>query len=57
MPKIKPSGFEVTVRCLDDGARSSFRSLRTPFGLSISPTLAGRKVACVIKNYTPLTKP
>jgi hypothetical protein len=33
------------------GARSSFRIYRTPFGISISPTMAGRKVACVIKNF------
>lgn len=52
-PKLKPSGFEVTVRCLDDGARASFRALRLPWGLSISPTLAGRKVACVLREYLP----
>ena len=51
MPKLKPRGFEVIVRCLDDGARSSFRALRTPFGLSVSPTLAGRRVACVMREY------
>jgi hypothetical protein len=39
------------VRCLDDGARASFRSLRTPFGLSVSPTLAGKRVACVLREY------
>lgn len=52
MPKIRPSGFEVVVRCLDDGARASFRALRMPRGLSVSPTLAGKRVACVLKNYT-----
>lgn len=53
LPKTKPSGFEVIVRCLDDGARSSFRVLRTPFGLTISPTLAGKRVACVLREYQP----
>jgi len=52
-PKTRPSGFEVIVRCLDDGQRVSFRSLRLPWGLSISPTLAGRKVACVLREYMP----
>ena len=54
-PKLGSSGFEVIVRCLDDGARSYFRALRTPFGLTISPTLAGRKVACVLREYTAIT--
>lgn len=53
MPKPKPSGFEVVVRCMDDGARASFRSVRTPFGLSISPTLAGKRAACVLRNHRP----
>ena len=57
-PKLshKRHGFRVTVECLDDGAKSSFVALRTPFGLTISPSNAGRKVACVLKNYNPLTK-
>ena len=56
VPKIsrKRHGFRVTVECLDDGARSSFVAERTPFGLTISPSIAARKVACVLKNYTPI---
>ena len=53
MPKLKRSGFRVTVECIDDGARASFLALRTPFGLTVSPTLAGRKVACVLREYMP----
>lgn len=49
----KRHGFRVTVECFDDGAKSSFVALRTPFGLSISPTLAGKRVACVLRNYLP----
>lgn len=57
VPKIsrKRHGFRVTVECLDDGTRSSFVSERTPFGLTISPSIAARKVACVLKNYTPIS--
>lgn len=56
-PKLsrKRHGFRVTVECLDDGARSSFITERTPFGLTISPSIAARKVACVLKNYTPIS--
>jgi hypothetical protein len=49
----KRSGFRVTVTCLDDGARVSFTASRLPWGLSVSPTLAGRKVAAVLGNYQP----
>lgn len=54
-PKLsrKRRGFRVTVECLDDGSRSSFLALRTPFGLAIAPSLAGRKVACVLREYIP----
>jgi len=57
-PKLsrKRHGFRITVECLDDGARASFITLRTPFGLTISPSNAGRKVVCVLRNYNPLTK-
>ena len=57
-PKLsrKRHGFRVTVECLDDGSKSSFLTLQTPFGLTISPSNAGRKVACVLRNYNPLTK-
>lgn len=47
----KPSGFRVTVECLDDGERVSFTASRLPWGLSVSPTLAGRKVAAVLQHY------
>lgn len=54
-PKLsrKRHGFRVTVECLDDGSRSSFLALRTPFGLTVAPSLAGRKVACVLREYIP----
>ena len=54
--RIKPSGFRVTVECLDDGERVSFTSTRLPWGLSISPTLAGRKVTTVLKFYEPVKR-
>jgi hypothetical protein len=47
------SGFRVTIRCLDDGACVGFMAARTPYGLTVSPTAAGRKVACVLGNYAP----
>ena len=50
-PRVKPAGFRVTITCLDDGARVSFTSRRLPWGLTISPTLAGRKVATVLQHY------
>jgi len=56
VPIGKPSGFRVTIECLDDGERSSFTSFRSPWGdqeLSISPTLAGKKVAQVLTHYVP----
>lgn len=52
-PRAKPSGFRVTITCLDDGESVSFTSADTPLGLSISPTMAGRKVAAVLANYLP----
>ena len=53
MSPRKPSGFRVTIECLDDGERVSFTASRPPWGLSISPTLAGRKVFTVLSHYTP----
>ena len=53
MPRAKRSGFRVTIECLDDGAKSSFVAQRTPFGLSVSPTVAGKRVACVLREYIP----
>ena len=54
-PKLvhKRHGFRVTVECLDDHARVTFTALRTPFGLTIAPSLAGKKVATVLANYLP----
>lgn len=52
-PKALPPLFTVTIRCRD-GASASIRIHDGVFGgLSISPTLAGRKVACVLANYRP----
>lgn len=53
IPRIKPSGFRVVVTCLDDGARVQFTAFRAPWGLSISPTAAGRKVSAILANYQP----
>lgn len=53
MPRGKPTGFRVTIECLDDGERVSFTTARGPYGLTVSPTLAGQKVACVLANYMP----
>lgn len=53
-PKLKPSGFRVTIECLDDHERVSFTAHLTPWGrLSLSPTRAGRKVAAVLTHYAP----
>lgn len=51
--RLKPSGFRVTITCLDDGERVSFTAHRGPFGLTVSPTLAGRKVATILREYRP----
>lgn len=56
VPKIaaprKKAEFRVRIY-LPDGSSTGFRISRGPFGLTISPTLAGRKVAAVLANYTP----
>ena len=44
--------FVVTIRCRD-GASVRLRVHELPWGLSVSPTLAGRKVAAVLKHYRP----
>lgn len=51
--KLKPSGFRIAIECLDDGERVSFTAARGPHGLTVSPTMAGRKVATVLKYYVP----
>ena len=53
IPRIKPSGFRVTIECLDDGQRASFTSSRLPWGLSVSPTAAGKRVAVLLREYQP----
>lgn len=54
LPPRRPSGFRVQITCLDDGERVSFTAFRTPWGdLTVSPTLAGRKVSAVMANYAP----
>lgn len=49
-------GFRVTIQCLEDGERVSFVAARGPFGLTVSPTLAGQKVAAVLAHYEPRHK-
>jgi len=44
--------FVVSIRCRD-GERVSLLIHELPHGLSVSPTLAGRKVAAVLANYRP----
>lgn len=56
VPKVKPSGFRVSIACLDDGERVSFITHRGPFGLTISPTTCARRVAMILKNYSPIKK-
>lgn len=45
--------FTITIRCRD-GAVERLRIYEGPFGLSVSPTLAGRKIAAVLGNYRPV---
>lgn len=52
-PKTKPIGFEITIRCLDDGESVKLRTHRYPWGLSISPTACARRVAAVLAHYEP----
>lgn len=59
IPKRNSSGFRITVECLEDGEKVSFSTLRLPikdFPLSISPTLAGKKVTMILANYVPIRK-
>jgi hypothetical protein len=51
--KAKPSGFRITIECLDDGERASFTTARGPFGLMVSATECGRRIASVITHYQP----
>lgn len=57
-PPIQPTGkrslrFRITVQCLNDGERVQFTTAEGPHGLTISPTLAGRKVAAILQHYRP----
>jgi hypothetical protein len=48
------SGFRITVVCLEDGERVSFTTTPSVWGgLTVSPTLAGKKVAAVLRYYMP----
>ncbi len=53
LPKRKPSGFRVTIECFDDGERVQFTSFHGPHGLTVSPTLAGKKVSAILSFYKP----
>lgn len=52
-PTPNPSGFEITIRCLEDGESVKLRTHRYPWGLSISPTECGRRIAAVLSHYKP----
>ncbi|HTJ77692.1 MAG TPA: hypothetical protein VL357_01730 [Rariglobus sp.] len=52
--KSKPSGFRITIVCLDDGEHASFTTNVGPFGLTIAATDCGRRVASVITHYKPI---
>jgi hypothetical protein len=56
MLATRRSGFRVIIICHDDGQRVQFDAMNTPYGLTISPTLAGRKVTMVLANYKPQTQ-
>ena len=46
--------FRVTIECLTDGERVQFTTAEGPHGLTVSPTLAGRKVTAVLRHYRPV---
>lgn len=46
--------FRVTVECLTDGEKASFVTADTPHGLTISPTLCGKRVSHLIQHYQPV---
>jgi hypothetical protein len=57
-PPMLPTGkrtlrFRITVECLSDGERVRFTTTEGPHGLTTSPTLAGRKVAAILRHYRP----
>jgi hypothetical protein len=52
-PKCARPLFTITIRCRD-GAVERLRIYERPFGLSISPTMVGRKIAAAVGNYRPI---
>jgi hypothetical protein len=54
--KTKRGGFRITIECLDDGEKASFTTALGPFGLTLSPTLCGRRVSCLLTHYLPIPK-
>ncbi len=50
----KPSGFMITIRCLDDGESARLVIPRGPYGLIPSPTVALRRIGYVLKQYFPI---
>lgn len=48
--------FRVTIECLTDGAKATFTTTEGPHGLTVSPTLAGRRVAAVLTHYRPASR-
>lgn len=53
LPEGRGLRFRVTVECLTDGAKASFTTGEGPHGFTISPTLAARRVAVVLRHYRP----
>jgi hypothetical protein len=56
VPKIsipRTSAYATIIIRMRDGTRSQFSIHELPHGLSVSPTLAGQKVAAVLANYLP----
>lgn len=51
-----PSGlrFRITVECLTDGEKSSFTTSEGPFGLTVSASVCGQRVAKVLQFYRPV---
>lgn len=57
VPRLKAMATVIIV--FDSGERVRFKVYRSAHGLSVSPTLAGKRVATVLKEYqpAPATKP
>lgn len=51
-PRKPRADFRIRIY-LPDGSSTGFSISRGPFGLTVSPTLAGKKVACVLANFSP----